>query len=290
MPAAKEYDPLTWFQVYAARVVSFPKFSAKEEKQLFKRWDTHGDDRAKSLIIQSNLRYVIAIALRYRSRRVGLEDLIAEGNLGLLAALSKFDTKRDVRFATYASYWIRAYMLKLITRCSQEFRTGAGPYRSKVFFKLKRERARSLCKYGNTEAAFSDLAEKLEVDVESAITMTKIVESIDISLEANVKGAEDASLKDLLQDVGPTPEEAACDTENQIFMGGLVEKALASLDNREKYIIKRRIFNGEKVSLAEIGRDLGVSRERARQLEGRAKRKIRTCLEQSGIQSFAMIP
>jgi len=269
-------------QEYISQVLSRAKLSRKEEADLFKKWRATKSPAVRDTIITANLRYVVAIALGYRAYPVSFDDLISEGNLGLMIAYDKYRSSRKTRFITYAAFWIRAFMLNLIIRSWHNGRTGAGPYRSKVFFKIRREKARSMCLYGNCPEAYDDLARKMEMPVDRVRSMTSVLEMPDLSIDSPGKRGGETSLKDFLMDAGPTPEESFSTGERATGIKDAVQRAMGELDHREKYIIEKRVFEDEGASLAEIGRDLGVSRERARQLEGRAKRKLRSSLEGSG--------
>lgn len=276
-------------QAFIDQALAYPKLSAKEEARLFRKWKRSKSSELKSSILLANIRYVVAIAIGYRCYPVDIGDLIAEGNLGLLVAFDKFDTRRKTRFITYAAYWIRALMLNHIIRSWHGWRTGAGPYRSKFFFKIKKEKAKSLCKYGDCDMAYRDLARKMKLPKDKVCNMAEILEKPDRSMDSPLRQGAAATLKEFLFDDGPHPDELAQDNEIQLLMKQLVDLAMSSLDKREKYIIEKRLFEDDGTSLAEIGRDLGVSRERARQLEGRAKNKLRSSLERYGFPNLSAI-
>lgn len=281
--------PTSWFKTYAAGVFSIPKLSEKEERDLFRRWEEHGDLHARNTIISSNMKCVISIALKYRSSYVNLDDLIAEGNLGLMVAFSKFDGKRGTRFCTYAAFWIKAYILKMIIKGSRQWKTVSWPYRSSVFFMLKREQARCLSMYGECDEATIHLAARLKAPVDLVRDAIKILDAMDVSLDVPVNEIVDTTVKDQIPDWRPTPEDKILAHEKECLACSLVQKAVAFLDGREKYIIEKRYLDDGNASLSEVGRQLGVSRERARQLEQRAKIKIRRCLAKEGVQSFSMV-
>ncbi len=129
-------------RAYVQRVNAIAVLGREEELELFERYRSTGDPRAKGTLLGSHLRYVVAIAIKYRRYRVSLDELVAEGNLGLAHALSKFDPHRGTRFVTYASYWIRAHILGHVIRSFSLVGVGSGAFRSKLFFKIRRERAR----------------------------------------------------------------------------------------------------------------------------------------------------
>ena len=127
---------------YIQQVRAIPKLSREEEHELALRVRDEGDQDAADRLVEANLRYVIAIGLQYRRYGVKLGDLIAEGSVGLVTAVRKFDPHRGTRFVTYAGYWIRAFVLEAVVRSSTMIGAGSGPFRSKLFFRLRRERAR----------------------------------------------------------------------------------------------------------------------------------------------------
>lgn len=289
MNTKRRKTPPSWFRMYAARIFSFPKLTAKEEKHLFRKWEAFGDRHARDTIITSNLRYVIILALKYRSRQIALEDLIAEGNLGILVALIKYDSKRELRFYTYASYWIKARMLTFIIHKAHQCQTSAWPFRSSIFFKLKKEQARCFTLYGECDEAYIELAAKLQAPVDRVREAVEIIESTDISMDVPMKGVMDTTEKDQVPDWRPTPEDETSDHEQQRFLSGLVMEAMEMLDSRERYIMERRFLDDCGASLTEVGSNLGISSERVRQLEYRAVMKIRSSLAESGVRSLSMI-
>jgi RNA polymerase sigma-32 factor len=232
------------------------------------------------------LRYVVATAVKYRRYGVPLDELVAEGNFGLVHALSKFEPERGFRFVTYAAYWIRAYILNYIIRSWSLVGSGSGVLRSKMFFRLRRERVKLANLIGDREAAEEALAEKLGTDREKLTLMLRRLEARDVSLDAKVFDDGNSTLLDTLPGESKPQDEYVYDAETRGELKTWVGSALAKLDERERYIVEQRLMADpeERLSLAEIGRTLGVSRERARQLEARAKNKLksRLLLEASG--------
>ncbi len=224
------------------------------------------------------LRHVVAIALQYRRYPVALADLVAEGNVGLVVALRKYDPERGTRFVTYAAYWIRAYVLTHVIRSYSLVGGGSGPLRSKVFFKLRRERARLAAMLGDREAEETALAKHMGVSVEQVRGLVARIEQKDVSLSLPTFEGARESLEDQLQDEDADPERDVARRESLARARTRIDDALSHLDSRERLIVHHRILTDSPLSLAEIGRRLGVSRERARQLEARAKGKLRVGL------------
>ena len=253
----------------------------EEEVELARKWRDTGDERAAEKLIRANLKYVVAIALSYRRYGLRLADLVSEGNLGLMMAMRKFDPERGVRFVTYAAYWSRAYILNYVIKSWSMVGGGSGPLRSKMFFKLRRERAMvsNLLGEGDEQKSMEMLAERIGQTVEKTKELTRRLEARDVSLDVQQHEEGRMTLLDGLQDAAPTQEERFFDEEKRDAVRSALATAVATLDDREKFIVEQRLMADEETSLAEIGRQLGVSRECARQLEARAKAKLKKQLE-----------
>lgn len=263
---------------YITQVHSYPQISREEEAELMQRWGATRDESARSAIVQSHLRYVVAIALRYRRYGLPISELIAEGNFGIVHALEKFEPARGTRFVTYAAYWIRAYVLNHIIRSWSLVGVGSGALRSKMFFKLRRERVRITNLVGEGDHADEMLAQSLALPKLKVVSMVRRLESRDVSLDTKVYDDSATTLADTLVSGDVSQEDALGATELGNHLHDAVRNALTALDKRERFIVEKRLMADaeEELSLAEIGRRLGVSRERARQLEARAKRKLKT--------------
>ncbi|MEZ4391047.1 MAG: RNA polymerase factor sigma-32 [Polyangiales bacterium] len=263
---------------YIQRVKNIPTLSREEEHSLALRVRDHQDPAAVEQLIHANLRYVSAIAITYRRYDVRLSDLISEGNVGLVTAVHKFDPDKGTRFVTYAAYWIRAFVLNYVIKSWSLVGGGSGALRSKMFFRLRRERARMATLAHETEAAMERLASELGTTTARVEEMMRRLESRDVSLDAPVREDSRATGADLLEDGALPQDEAYARRDREARIGVRVQDAVRGLDDRERYIVEQRIMADDEMSLAEIGRRLGVSRERARQLEVRARKKLRTTL------------
>jgi RNA polymerase sigma-32 factor len=238
-----------------------------------------GDAQAADRLLRAHLRCVVAVAVRYRRYGVPLGELVAEGAFGMVQALAKFDEARGIRFSTYANHWIRAYVLEHVIRSWSLVGGGAGVLRSRHFFRVRRERARVLSLLGEGEAADRALAARLSLSVEQARDMVSRLEGRDVSLSQPVRDGSTVTLMDLLPGANDQ-EHGLVGRERRLHLEAAVESALTTLDPRERYIAEHRLMaeGFEELSLAEISRSMGISRERARQLELRAKRKLRARL------------
>lgn len=265
---------------YIAMVHAAPVLTREEETSLATRWYVQGDRTAAGQLVRAHLRYVVACAIRYRRYRVPLSELIAEGNFGLAHALTKFEPDRGCRFVTYAAYWIRAYILNYIIRCWSVVGGGAGPLRSKLFFRLRREHVRLANLVGEGEHADELLGQSFGMAPTKAAKMMRRLEARDLSLDSQVYADSPRAWVDTLPSDDQDQETSLGDTQVREHVRSAVRAALAGLDPRERYVVEARLMadGEEELSLAEIGRRLGVSRERARQLESRAKHKLRTAI------------
>ncbi len=266
---------------FISKVQCIPPLSREREIDLARRVRDRDDRRAARELVEANLRYVVAIAFRYRRYGMRLADLVSEGNVGLMIALRKFDPERGTRFVTYAAHWIRAYVLDHVLRAWSIVGIGAGPLRSKVFFKLRREKAKILASVSDPVEANETLAERFGTSAEKMAMLTRRLEARDLSLDAKVHQDGPMALVETLPSAHPSQEEELLEHESSSSLHERVLKAVQVLDPRERFIVEVRVMadRAEELSLAEIGRRLGVSRERARQLEARAKVKIKRHLE-----------
>lgn len=248
-----------------------------EELALVRRAQA-GDQRARAELVETNMRHVIAIARKYRRYGVPFEELLSEGSVGLLIAIDKFDADRGTRLVTYAGHWIRARILDYVVRSATMIGGGMGAFKTKIFFTLRRERAKLLEAGVDRQERLRVLAEKLNVTERRVEELLRQLDATVTSINAPL-GEPDYTLEDRIATDGPSPEERVARTEQRGLLSEEIEAALAGLDPRERHIASRRMLDDDAPSLAELGRDFGISRERARQLEARAKEKIRRHLE-----------
>lgn len=263
---------------YMSMVQALPELNREDEYRLASAWRDHADEASRDALVRAHLRSVVAISLKYRRYGLPLSELIAEGNFGLVHALSKFEPERGNRFVTYAAYWIRAYVLNYIIRSWSMVGVGSGALRSKMFFKLRRERVRIANLVGEGDLAEEMLAKQLEVSRSTLTNMIGRLESRDVSLDARPFDDSRGSLVETLASPEVDQEQSFASSEVHGYVRDAVQNAIEDLDRRERYIVEHRLMADaeDELSLAEIGRRLGVSRERARQLEARAKRKLKT--------------
>jgi RNA polymerase sigma-32 factor len=258
---------------YIQQVRAIPKLSREAEHKLALR-AREGDQDAADRLVEANMRYVVAIGLQYRRYGVTLGDLIAEGSVGLVTAVRKFDPHRGTRFVTYAGYWIRAFVLEAVVRSSTMIGAGSGPFRSKLFFRLRRERARLSNLIADPEELIATLAADFDTTPEKMTELLRRLDQREISLDAPAYNDSDATLVEMLPGSAEPQDVVVARQRRQSGIELRLEGALSVLDDRERLIVEKRILSDDSASLASLGRELGVSRERARQLEARAKKKL----------------
>lgn len=269
-----QLNPDTSLSEYISRVRAIPRLDREQEHEIA-LVALAGDAEAAQRLVEANLRFVVAVALQYRRYDIPLAELIAEGNLGLMLAVRKFDPHRGTRFVTYAGYWIRAYVLDLVVKSASMVGGGSGVLRSKLYFRLRRERAQLASRELDSSRVIEELAQRFNVDTERMGRMLRQLDARDVSLDMSSHPGSSVTMLDTLRDESQNQEQELSDAEQSEGLTDKLDVALEVLDRRERYIVEQRIMGEQDVSLAELGRRLGVSRERARQIEARAKRKLR---------------
>lgn len=262
---------------YIRRVMRQPLLERDEELQLALAWRDKGDERALHDLVLAYTRLVVGIASKFRHYGLPLGDLIQEGNIGIMQAASRFDPSREVRFSTYSVWWIRASIQDFVLRNWSIVRTGTTSAHKSLFFKLRRLRAR----IGEADGGALSLegrqhiASSIGVSVVDVDHMEQRLSGADTSLNARIGESNENSIQDFLVDDRPDPEQSVATMTDAATLSRWLSEALEELTPREKLIITRRRLADEGATLEELGRDFGVSKERVRQLETRAMRKIR---------------
>jgi len=250
---------------YQDDLTSIVPLDRETERALAAQW-IQGDEKAGRRIVEACLPFVITIALEYRRWGVPLEDIIQQGNLGLLRAAKKFDLAKDCRLATYAAYWIRAEIREYVVRAYRVVRLGTT--------KGERRALRAYRATGETDPAKLAAASGLSID--RATVLLPVLAAREASLDAVTSDMGPAI--DRLASTEPSPEELSSAHETEAFAGELVGRALSELNPRERMIVRERMMADDPVTLEKLGVTLGVSKERVRQLEQRARGKLRVSL------------
>jgi RNA polymerase sigma-32 factor len=262
-------------QFLGPRSPSALRLDREREHELALRWRDHADTSAANTLVLAAQSYVIATVRQYRRYRVPEADLIAEANFGVAQALRKFDPERGIRFITYAKHWIRASILEYIVRSWSIVGGGCGVLRTNMFFKIRRERALAERLLGAGEAADEEVAARLGLTPTALAEMKRRLDERDFFLDAPIGDGSGTwwdrfpSLDDQEQEVSYREVEGS--------ISAAIERAKRLLDPRERYIAEQRLMThpDDAPTLAEVGRQFGISRERARQIELRTVRKLR---------------
>ena len=257
-----------------------PLLEQGHERELARRWREEEDEEALHELTMAYVRLVISIANRFRNYGLPLNDLIQEGNIGLMQAAARFDPERDVRFSTYATWWIRAAIQDYVLRNWSIVRTGTTAAQKSLFFNLKRLRAKidDVQDASPSPEVKAYIAKELGVPERDVERMSARLFSSDRSLNVPVADDSGAEFQDLLPYEGATPEQSYMSEHDDAKRSGWISQALEHLNEREKFIILRRRLSEENVTLEALGQELGVSKERVRQIEQAAMGKLKKIL------------
>lgn len=264
---------------YLSNVMSKAMLSEEEELDLARRWRNNGEHIAMQKLVSAYLRLVVATATRFRNYGLPMPDLIQEGNIGLMLAVNRFDPERGVRFSTYASWWIRSSIQEYVLRNWSIVRSGTSAGQKALFFNLRWLRAKLERAGGGTltltDANRDEIATALKVSPADVTTMAQRLGGRDHSLNEPVGGEEGGdAFQDFLPDPGPNPEEIVSDKMDGGLRREWLTESLKELSSREQLIIVERMLNDDKATLEELGGRLGVTKERVRQIETKAFRKL----------------
>ncbi|MDR2387380.1 MAG: RNA polymerase factor sigma-32 [Deltaproteobacteria bacterium] len=266
------------FQAYLADIRRFKLLTAQEEEALLNDYHKTKDPEMARRLVTANLRLVVKIAMNFQSHWLNnLPDLVQEGNIGLMQALKKFDPGKGVKFSYYASYWIKAYILKYIMENWRLVKVGTTQAQRKLFFNLRKEQEKLIQE--GLEPVSGLLAERLGVSEEAVKEMDMRMSSgREISLDAPVTPGDTKTHISLL----PSNDQGADDILSNHQMMKLVSEKLDSLketlSQRELILLNKRLLTDNPVTLQELGEEFGVTRERIRQLEERLKKHIKEFL------------
>ncbi|WP_457581686.1 RNA polymerase factor sigma-32 [Ensifer canadensis] len=259
-----------------------PYLEREEEHALAKAWRNDHDQDARNKIAMSHMRLVISMAAKFRNFGLPMGDLVQEGHIGLLEAAARFEPSREVRFSTYATWWIRASMQDYVLRNWSIVRGGTSSAQKALFFNLRRLRARLAQgdRQLTSQAMHEEIAAALGVSIADVQTMDARLSGSDTSLQAPVGGADSdgGERLDFLASDAPLPDEQVSEMIDGERARIWLHDAMGALTDREMRIIRARRLSEEGATLEELGLDLGISKERVRQIETRALEKLRAAL------------
>jgi len=257
-----------------------PMLDREEEGELALSWQQERDEHALKTLTEAHLRLAIAAASKYRHYGLPVADLIQEGTVGLMEAAYRFEPERDVRFSTYASWWVRAAVQDYVLRNWSIVRTGTTSAHKALFFNLKRLKARMGVDPDRplSMSSRNQIADEMGVRLKDVEAMEGRLSGVDRSLNAPVADESAQEWQDLLVSESPRPDQEYMENVDGAKKAALIEKAMGSLTERESFIIRERQLREEGVTLAVLGSQLGISKERVRQLEAQALGKLKQAL------------
>ena len=263
------------FSLYMREINRFPLLKPEEERRLAFRYRDYGDLEAAHKLVVSNLRFVVKIASEYSGYKMKKMDLIQEGNLGLMTAVKKFNPERGYRLISYAVWWIRAYIQDYIMRTWSLVKIGTTQLQKRLFYKLSK--IKGLLDGNEVDReAMRALMDGQEED-EKVRALFERLSQRDLSLYRTIHDG-DATYMDMLV-ADDYQEEALIELDEQQVRQEKIRKALSRLTSRERQVVEGRFFSGTEKTLQEVGDSLGITRERVRQLENNAKKKLKKYLE-----------
>jgi RNA polymerase sigma-32 factor len=263
-------------QRYIRTAMKAPLLSREEEEDLARRWAIDKDEGALHHLVNAHARLVVSQATAYRGYGLPMADLLQEGNLGLMQAAARFDHTREVRFSTYAVWWIRAAVQDFVLRNWSMVRLGTTTQEKALFFNLRRLRAMIASHDGGADGdTRQQIADRLKVQLTQVENMEARLSGPDQSANAPIGEDGSSEWQDLLVDDGPSPEDRIQRSNDNAVRGRWLKAALTALPAREQHIIRERHLKEESTTLAELGEELGISKERVRQIEHRALQELR---------------
>lgn len=266
---------------YIRKSMAEPILEKDHELELARRWRDRGDEKALHELVSSYTRLVVSAASRFRNYGLPMGDLIQEGNIGLMQAAARFEPEREIRFSTYATWWIRSAMQDYILRNWSIVRTGTTAAQKSLFFNLRRLRAkieRDNGTEGLGDKGRARVAKELQVNVKDVEEMEGRLSGADSSLNATISEDGEEEWQNFLKDDRPNPEDIVMGMKDAKTRSKWLEEALGTLSDREQKIIRDRHLQYETVTLEDLGNELGVSKERVRQLEARAMEKLKASM------------
>ena len=268
---------------YLQKIRAFPMLSKEEESDLAERLRDEGDVEAAHKLVTSHLRLVAKIAFKFKNYGLPVSDLIAEGNIGLMTAVKKFDPDLGYRLSTYAMWWIRAAIGEFVLNSWSIVKTGSNAARKRLFFKLKGVKAR-LGMLEDRELSpleTQQIASELQVPEHEVTDLSRRMIGSDSSLNAPVTQDSEMQHIELLEDDTPNPEEAYAASEELGYRSQMLKSAMEILNEREQDTLVNRRLIEDPLTLEELGDRYGVSRERIRQIEVRAFEKLQHKMKES---------
>jgi RNA polymerase sigma-32 factor len=266
---------------YLEEIRRFPMLEPEQEFMLAKRWQEQGDTEAAHQLVTSHLRLVAKIAMGYRGYGLPLNEIISEGNVGLMQAVKRFDPDRGFRLATYAMWWIRAAIQEYILHSWSLVKMGTTAAQKKLFFNLRKLKGQmqAIDEGDLAPETVKAIAERLDVTETEVIEMNRRLEGADRSLNVPLRVDSETDWQDWLIDETASQETRVADADEFDHRMSLLHRAMGVLNERERHILTERRLKEEPTTLEELSSEYGISRERVRQIEVRAFEKLQRAIK-----------
>ena len=277
------FDDTNEMKPFIKKAMSIPLLEEQREKTLAKKWLKKKDEAALHELIQSHIRLVIAFAVKYKNYGLNLSDLIQEGNIGLMKAAERFETEKEVRFSTYASWWIRASIQDFVLKNWSLVRIATTSKQKSLFFSLRKLKQ----KIHQTEHGSIDyntaqgIAHDLSISTADVIKMDARISQNDSSLNHKISEDGENEFLELIEDEDARPDDKIFSKDDDTFKKEVISNALKELDSREVKIIKERHLTDKAKTLDILGQELKISKERVRQIEKNAMIKMKSFISKS---------
>jgi RNA polymerase sigma-32 factor len=271
---------------YLQDIRKFPMLEANEEYMLAKRWREHEDTEAAHKLVTSHLRLVAKIAMGYRGYGLPVNELISEGNVGMMQAVKRFDPERGFRLATYAMWWIRAAIQEYILHSWSLVKMGTTAAQKKLFFNLRRIKGqlKAIEEGDLAPETVTKIATQLAVPEEDVIQMNRRLAAPDHSLNASPRADSEGEWIDWLEDESQNQESRLGESEELGKRQALLVTAMKGLNERERHILTERRLKDEPTTLEDLSKEYNISRERVRQIEVRAFEKLQKSIKNAAIE------
>ena len=275
--------PANSLEKYLTEISNYEILSREEEAKYAQEYRDSGDLQSARKLITANLKFVVKIAMEYRNYGLNLMDVIQEGNLGLMQAVTKFEPTKRYRLISYGVWWIRAYIQNFIMKNWSLVKIGTTQGQRKLFYKIRS--AKSLYNSGNLslEEYYQKLSTDLKVSIKEIKEMDQRMGGKDYSLDEEIKSEEKQTRIEFLPSGADSQEDIVIESQQRKELESSLKEAIETLNERESFIIKNRLLSDQQVTLEKLGKKFKISRERVRQIEKTAIKKIKKILLKNGI-------
>jgi len=277
--------PANSLEKYLAEISNYKILTKEQEMKYALDYKETGNVESARKLITSNLKFVVKIAIEYKNYGLNIMDIIQEGNLGLMKAITKFDPTKRYRLISYGVWWIRAYIQNFIMKNWSLIKIGTTQAQRKLFYKIRSAKNKYDKGDMTREDYYKTLSDDLKISIKEIREMDLRMSGKEFSLDEQIIEGEPQTKLDFLESNQKSQEEISIDNQQSSSLKKGLEKALSKLNEREKYIIENRLLTENQKTLEDIGKQFKISRERVRQIEKSAIIKIRKILTKMGIKA-----